>query len=283
MPRLSRSLPSGTIQTVYIQRPAPFRSPSFSIGLTVVPIAMIVGWRSVAPGALRAYESARFSAEGLGFASSLSHADGRLDPGIHSPSTPPEVERVVAAVVEQFGRAGIPWLDHWSDANVVVSQVGDLEAEPPSYGFTQALAASLLEVLPSSSPDVLNVLDQTYLLLSYWRERMAAIDTTGLPPGSFDPGLDDWLLERLGTSAGFLPDRSAWIERGQRLTRTLEQRRLEAQRTFDEALAALGFTTLSAEAGDISEARGKLSRILGPEAFRILDDRLDPGNPSGHR
>jgi hypothetical protein len=124
----------------------------------------------------------------------------------------------------------------------VVAQVGHLEADPAGYGFTQALAASLLEMLPSNRADVLTVLDQTCFLLGYWKERMAAIDTTGQLPGAVDLSLDDWLLDRLESSPGFRPDRSAWTQRRERLTQKLEERRREDQRSADKARDKIGLT-----------------------------------------
>jgi hypothetical protein len=171
-PRLSRRLASGTVQTVYVVRQMPFRPPSFSIGLSVIPGALMEGWRAVAPNVLATYEKSRSPAGGLGYTQDLNHADGHHEPSWHAPATQAEAERVAANVVDQFARAGLPWLERWSDASAVVGQAGDLEANPLDLGYVRVLAASLLEVLPSSSPQVMKVMDQTLFLLNFWQKQV---------------------------------------------------------------------------------------------------------------
>jgi hypothetical protein len=281
-PRLSRQLASGTLQTVYLGRQTAFRPASFSIGLTVVPAALMDGWREVAPEVLHLYETAKGPTEGLGYAIALDHAEGRLEGRDHAPSTPAEAERVAHEVVEQFVRAGLTWLNLWSDPSSVVAQVGDIEADLSSIGFTRAFAASLLELLPPSNSELGALVDQTFFLLGFWNERdeQAKAMLTELPgqlpdrvrPGQGRVGLDDWLAERLRRASGLQADRSTWPDRRQRLVLRLEERRRESQRAMDEAFESLGFRSFTVPEGEDAAIRSRLSKAVGPEVTAVFDE-----------
>jgi hypothetical protein len=50
VPRLTRQLESGALQIVSLERQQPFRPPLVSVGLSVVPAALLEGIEAAAPG-----------------------------------------------------------------------------------------------------------------------------------------------------------------------------------------------------------------------------------------
>ena len=277
VPRLRRRVGRGTVQTVYLVRQQPFQPPMFSVGLSVVPAALLEAWEAVAPRTLGMFNKARSPIGGLDDGRDLNHADGHQEPGCYAPQTMAEAEEVAAEVIRQFERAGLPWLDRHSDPRAVVEQACERDANSSYPPGGRLLAAALLEVLPSNEQRVLDLVDSTLFVMSYWQERrMTGLGAIG--PTSPDRSeaaqqevdLDNWLADRLVEKAGFTPDRSSWPQRSEDLTRRLSQRRDEARRGFDRGLRALGYKDTY---DGTPEARARLSRLLGPQLSSFFEQR----------
>jgi hypothetical protein len=248
VPRLRRQLGRGTVQTVYLVRQQPFRQPMFSVGLSVVPAVLLEAWEAVAPRTLEMFNKARGPIGGLDYGRDLHHADVHHDPGWHAPRTTAEAEEVATEVIRQFERAGLPWLERYSDPIAVVERAGDRDEYSPYPPGGRLLAAALLEVLPSDDQKLLDLVDSTLFVMSYQRERMNGRSAMGLGPTTPDGSvaaqqqldLDNWLADRLIEKAGFTPDQSSWPQRREDLTRQLSQQREQARQGFQRGLQALG-------------------------------------------
>jgi hypothetical protein len=286
IPRLRRRVGGGTVQTVYLVRQQPFRQPMFSVGLSVVPAVLLEAWEVVAPRTLERFNKARAPIGGLDYGSDLHHADGHHDPGWHAPQTTAEAEEVATEVIRQFERAGLPWLERYSDPIAVVERAGDRDEHSPYPPGGRLLAAALLEVLPSDDQKLLDLVESTLFVMSYQRERRNAGAQMGLGLGPTTPDgsvaaqqqldLDNWLADRLIEKAGFTPDQSSWPQRSEDLTRQLSQQREQARQAFTRGLQALG---IKDEYRDAPENHAKLSSLLGPKLSAHFEHET-PSDPS---
>lgn len=241
---MERTLPTGTLQIVSLDlRSCPTKF-MYDLTLSVVPAHLRSAFRAVRT------ESETSGRVEEGFDARLRGFVGCLPtigpPAVERPATRRTHQTRIDATIKEMAAHGSRWLADWSNPGSIVQRVHDIEIGPWDHQATQSLAASLLEVLPSTDAQIRILADQTKFLLTFWHDRLAEraqYEQLSKRPLNLmsrlvleDVPVDRWLIRSL-EEAGVESDPVQWSERRDKLNAELDHRQQMMATSFE----SLGF------------------------------------------